>query len=105
MLTLTPAHRGVTKMKYLVYMSLMEPYDVNMRKMFQIEKRRTDKGENWGKEQVFPIHSITTTGKSFMVVETDDPQKLAKYRHDYGGVLEIEIHMIQEFSKLRNLLK
>ena len=33
-----------------------------------------------------------------MVVETDDPMKLAKYRQDYGGVLKIEIHMIQEFE-------
>lgn len=86
-------------------MRLMEPYEENWKKMFQIEKRRTEKHENWGKEQIFPIHSIATTGKSFMVMETDDPLKLAKYRHDYGGVLEVEIHAIQEFSELRSLFK
>jgi hypothetical protein len=73
--------------------------------MMQIEKRRTEKHESWDKEMVFPIHNIATDGKSFMIIETDDPLKLAKYRHDYGGVLEVEFHAIQEFSKLRNLFK
>jgi hypothetical protein len=86
-------------------MSILEPYDENVKKMFQIEKQRIDKGESWGKEQLFPIHNIMTTGKSFMVLETDDPIKLAKYRQDYGGIFEVEIHMIQEFSKLRDLYK
>ena len=92
-------------MKYLVFMSLMEPYEENSKKMMQIEKRRTEKHENWDKEYLFPIHNIVTTGKSFAVVETDDPLKLAKYRHDYGGVLEVEIHQFQEFSKLRGFFK
>jgi hypothetical protein len=92
-------------MKYLVFMSLMEPYEKNVKRMLEIENRRTEQGENWGKEMIFPIYNITTTGKSFMIVETDDPLKLAKYRHDYGGVLEIEAHMIQDFSKLRNIMK
>jgi hypothetical protein len=92
-------------MKYLVYMSLLEPYHENVKKMFQIEKKRVDKGENWGKEQLFPIHNILTTGSSFMVVETDDAMKLAKYRQDYSGVLEIEIHMIKDFNELRELYK
>jgi hypothetical protein len=92
-------------MKYLVYMSLIEPYDENIKKMFQIEKRRVEKGENWGKEQLFPIHNILTTGSSFMVVETHDAVKLAKYRQDYIGVLEIEIHMIKAFDEIRELYK
>ena len=92
-------------MKYLVYMSLLEPYDENTKKMFQIEKKRVENGENWGKEQLFPIHNIVTTGMSFMVVETEDPLKLVKYRQDYFGVLEIEIHMIQDFNTIRELYK
>jgi hypothetical protein len=92
-------------MKYLVFMRLMEPYEENSKKMLQIEKRRTEKHEQWDKEYILPIHSITTTGKSFMVIETDDILKLAKYRHDYGGVLEVEVHAIQEFSKLRSMFK
>jgi hypothetical protein len=88
-----------------MFMSLMEPYEENSKKMMLIEKRRTEKHENWDKEYLFPIHNILTTGKSFAVVETDDPLKLAKYRHDYGGVLEVEIHAIQEYSKLRNQFK
>jgi hypothetical protein len=83
----------------------MEPLEENMKKMFEIEDKRIEKGENWGDEQVTTIYNIVTTGKSFMIVETDDPIKLAKYRSDYSGVLEIEIHMIQEFSKLRELYK
>ena len=86
-------------------MSLQEPYEKNVDKMFEIEKKRTEKNENWGKKQVTPIYNIITTGSSFMVVETEDPVKLAKYRQDYAGVLDIEIHAIQEFSKLRELYK
>ena len=92
-------------MKYLVYMKLLEPQDENMKKMIQIEKKRVDKGENWGKDVIFPIHSMMTTGHSFMVVETDDTMKLAKYRRDYAGVFDIEIHMIKAFDELRELLK
>jgi len=94
-----------SKLKYLMYMSLMEPCDENIKRMFQIEKKRVEKGENWGKEQLFPIHNILTTGSSFMVVETDDAMKLAKYRQDYYGVLEIEIHMIKDFNEIRDLYK
>jgi hypothetical protein len=68
-------------------------------------EERTEKHENWDKEYLFPIHNIVTNGKSFAIVETDDPLKLAKYRNDYGGVLEVEIHQIQEFSKLRGFFK
>ena len=86
-------------------MSLLEPYDENVDKMFEIEKKRTEENESWGKEHITPIYSIITTGNSFMIIETEDPVKLAKYRLDYAGVLDIEIHAIQEFSKLRNLYK
>jgi len=92
-------------MKYLVYMTLLEPLDENIKKMSQIEKKRVEKGENWGEDMLFPIHNILTTGSSFMVVETDDTTKLAKYRIDYADVLEIEIHMIKAFDKLRELYK
>ena len=33
-------------MKYLVYMSLVEPYEENIKKMWKIEKKRIEKGEN-----------------------------------------------------------
>jgi len=92
-------------MKYLVFMRLMEPYEENSKKMIQIENRRIEKHETWDKAVIFPIHSIATNGKSFMVIETDDLLKMAKYRHDYGGVLEVEFHAIQEFSKIRDLVK
>lgn len=90
-------------MKYLVYMSIVEPFEQNVKKMFKIEKKRVEKGENWGKDLLFPIHNIMTTGTSFMVVETDDPLKLSKYRQDYWGILDIEVHMIQDFSELRKI--
>ena len=92
-------------MKYLVYMNLLEPKDENMKRMTQIEKKRVEKGENWGKDVIFPIHSIMTTGNGFMVVETDDAMKLAKYRCDYAGVFDIEFHMIKVFDELRELYK
>ena len=86
-------------------MSLLEPYDENVKKMFQIEKKRVEKGENWGKDTLFPIHNIITNGTSFMVVEANDTMKLAKYRQDYNGVLEIEIHAIKAFDEIRELYK
>lgn len=86
-------------------MRLLEPYDENIKKMFQIEKKRVDKGENWGKDMLFPIHSLATDGTSFMVVETEDTMKLTKYRLDYYGVLEIEIHAISAFDEIRELYK
>jgi len=33
--------REESKLKYLMYMSLLEPYDKNVDKMFKIEKKRT----------------------------------------------------------------
>ncbi len=90
-------------MKYLVYVSLLDPKSENIIKMNQIEKRRIEKGENWGDEIIFPIHNIATTGESFMIVETDDMMKLVKYRLDYLDVLGIEIYPIEEYEKLREL--
>ena len=84
-------------------MSIVEPFEDNVKKMFKIEKKRIEKGESWGNELLLPIHNIMTTGTSFMVVETDDPLKLSKYRQDYWGVLDIEVHMIQDFSELRKI--
>ena len=92
-------------MKYLVYTRLLEPMDENIKRMSQIEKKRVEKGEHWGKDTLFPIHSILTDGSGFLVVETDDVKKLAKYRRDYAGVLEIEVHMIQAFDELRGFYK
>ena len=92
-------------MKYLIYTTLLEPLDENQKRMFQIEKKRVEKGENWGKDMLFPIHNIMTTGTGFMVVETDDTLKLAKYRRDYAGVIDVEIHMIKSFDELREIYK
>ena len=92
-------------MKYLVYMTLLEPEDENMKRMVQVEKKRVEKGDNWGKDTVFPIHNIMTTGTGFMVVETDDVLKLARYRRDYAGVLDIEIHTIKAYDELREIYK
>ena len=86
-------------------MRLLEPEVDNISKMIQIEKQRITNGENWSDEIVFPIHSIGTTGDSFMVIETSDQMKLAKYRADYLGVLGIEIHEIMDYGKLRDLYK
>jgi hypothetical protein len=86
-------------------MSLIEPYEENVDKMFKIEKKRVEKGESWSEELVFPIHNIITSGNSFMIVETNDLTKLVKYRQDYYGVFDIEIYPIEEFSKLRDLYK
>jgi hypothetical protein len=86
-------------------MSLVEPYEENIKKMWKIEKKRIEKGEHWGKDTLFPIHNVMTTGTSFMIVETDDTMKLAKYRQDYYGVLDIEIHMIKAFDEIRDLYK
>ena len=86
-------------------MSLVEPYEENIKKMWKIEKKRIEKGENWGKDTLFPIHNVMTTGTSFMIVETDDTMKLAKYRQDYYGVLDIEIHMVKAFDEIRDLYK
>ena len=54
-----------SKLKYLMYMSLLDPYDKNVDKMFKIEKKRTEENENLSKEQITPIYSIITTGISF----------------------------------------
>lgn len=90
-------------MKYLVYISLREPQAENIIKMNQIEAKRIEKGENWGDEILFPIHNIVTTGESFMIIETDDVMKLAKYRLDYLDVLGIEIYPIEKYDKIREL--
>ena len=48
---------------------------------------------------------MMTTGHGFIVVETDDTMKLAKYRRDYADVFDIEVHMIKAFDELRELYK
>ena len=90
-------------MRYLISWKMKEPFEDNYGKTMEIERGRIKKGEHWGDEMILPIHSYLTENKAFMIVETDDPLKLAKWTADYSGVMDWHITPVHEFSQLRKL--
>jgi hypothetical protein len=82
---------------------IKEPFEENFKKTMKIEKGRIERGENWGKDILFPIHSIGTNNKALMIVETDDEIKLAKWTADYSSVMEWKIYPLIEWTKIRHL--
>jgi hypothetical protein len=48
-----------------------------MRKAFEIEKERRKKGISLDDAIIFPEHAFLSQWKWFMIVETDDPTRIA----------------------------
>jgi len=92
-------------LKYLIIFEPREPIEDNVRKSFEIEKKRTSKGIVFGDEQVFPEHQFLSENKRFMIVETDDPMRIAKWEVDYMTVLKYKVIPIIESRKVNELFR
>ena len=68
----------------------------NTMKVYDVEKRRMEIGENWGDEVIIPIHHYVTQYKAFFVVDTDDEIKVARWVEEYSPHLDIEVSPIIE---------
>ncbi|UCE35918.1 MAG: hypothetical protein JSW00_10150, partial [Thermoplasmata archaeon] len=95
---------GVKCLKYLIMMELEKPYEENMRKVFEIEKERRSKGISLGDVTVFPEHQfLSEENKRFMIVETDDLERIVKWEVDYLTVLKFKVIPIIESKKINEL--
>ena len=92
-------------MKYLIMFEPREPIDENVRKAFEIGNERASKGITFGDEQIFPEHQFLSENKRFMIVETDDPMRIAKWEVDYMTVLKYKVIPIIESRKINELFR
>jgi hypothetical protein len=96
----------VKYLKYLIMFELREPIEENVRKVFEIEKERRSKGITFLDDAtVFPEHQFLSEEKRFMIVETDDPMRIAKWEVDYMTVLKYKVIPIIESTKINELWK
>jgi hypothetical protein len=87
-------------------MELEKPYEENMRKVFEIDKERRTKGIDLGDMNVFPEHQfLSEENKRFMIVETDDFERIVKWEVDYLTVLRFKVIPIIESKKINELIK
>jgi len=87
-------------------MELEKPYEENMRKVFEIENERRSKGISLGDVTVFPEHQfLSEENKRFMIVETDDLERIVKWEVDYLTVLKFKVIPIIESKKINELIK
>lgn len=86
-------------MKYLFIYSAREPVAENTQRAYDVEKKRIEKGENWGDDTIFPIHHFLTEYKAFFVVDTEDDVKVAKWVEDYSPHLDVKVVPIIERAR------
>jgi len=83
------------KMKYVFFIEFKEPVDENMKKANEIEKERMDKGEAWSQQsESLAQYRMLSSPKGFMIVDTDDPSKIAKWITSYAPVIKFKISPI-----------
>jgi hypothetical protein len=92
-------------LKYLIIQELEKPYEENMKKVFEIEKERKRKGISLEDAIIFPNHAFLTEWKWFMIVETDDPMRIAKWEVDHMTVKKFNVIPIIESSNIYELMK
>jgi hypothetical protein len=81
-----------------------EPIEENIRKAFEIDNERRSKGIAFD-EYVFPEHQFLSENMRFMIVETDDPMRIAKWEVDYMTVLKYKVIPIIESWKINELFR
>ena len=94
------------KMKYVIFMEYKEPIEKNIQKVIEIEKGRIDRGEAWiqGTENL-AHYMMIGEHKSFMIVETDDPSKLAKWATTYYPYLKYKISPVMTRKEYEKAIK
>lgn len=91
-------------MKYLLLGELRKPYAENRKKMLEIEKKRTEKGEVLGEAIIFPQHVLLSkANSSFMVVDCSK-EILAKWIAAYQDVADFKIHPIMVRSEFMQFM-
>jgi len=91
-------------MKYLMIGELRKPYAENRKKMLEIEKKRTEKGEVLGDAIIFSQHVLLSkTNASFMVVDCSE-EILAKWIAAYQDVADFKIHPIMARSEFMQFM-
>ena len=74
-------------MKYVLYSELKEPYEENMKKMYEIEKGRQAKGETFSQgDEYIDQYMFLEGNKGFLMVDTDDVSKIIKWTQAYSLV-------------------
>ena len=82
-------------MKYVIFMEPKEPYEENMKKWIEIEKKRQEKGETFSQqEESLAQYRLLSEPKGFMIVDTDDVSKVWKWAAAYGPVVKYKISPI-----------
>lgn len=89
---------GVGCVKYLIIMELEKPYEENMKKAFEVEKKRREKGINMNDYTIFPEHAFLSEWKWFMIVDVD-PLFIAQWEVDYMTLMKYQVIPIIESSK------
>jgi hypothetical protein len=90
-------------LKYLIMFEPREPIEENVRKAFEIDNERTSKGIDLVDVSIFPEHQFLSENMRFMIVETDDPMRIAKWEVDYMTVLKYKVIPIIESRKINEL--
>jgi len=72
-----------------------EPYEENMKKWIEIEKKRQEKGETFSQQEESLVqYRLLSEPKGFMIVDTDDVSKVWKWAAAYGPVVKYKISPI-----------
>jgi hypothetical protein len=95
----------VLSLKYLIIQEMEQPYEENMRRAFEIEAERREKGISIDDIIIFPHHAFLTEWKWFTIVETDDPLRIAKWEVDHAEVKKYKVIPIIESIKMYELGK
>ena len=79
-------------MKYMIFTEFKEPLEESMKKMVEIEKGRRERGEIFSAQgESLAQYWLLSEPKGVMIVDTDDPSKIAKWCAAYGPILKYKI--------------
>ena len=92
-------------MRYLISWELEKPYEENMKKLSEVESERKKKGISLDDILIFPIHFFLSEFKAFMIVETDDETRIAKWEADHMTLAKYKVIPIYESSKMYEAMK
>lgn len=82
-------------MKYVIFMEPKEPYEENMKKVLEIEKKRQEKGETWSQQKESLVeYRLLSEPKGFTIVDTNDVSKVWKWAAAYAPFIKYKISPI-----------
>jgi hypothetical protein len=90
--------------KYLLIGELRKPYEENRKKMFEIEKKRAEKGELLGDAMIFPEHVLLSKANSIFMVLDCAEAILAKWIVAYQDITEFKVYPIMARSEIEKYM-